>query len=406
MKVTINEGLKLIKEKVKKGGFEIVSLEESLNRICAQDLKAKFNLPRFNNSAMDGYAIKLNDAGKKVKVVDTILAGEDKDITLKESQAIKIMTGAKIPKECEAVVPFEDIEIQDDFIILPKNIKKYANVRMAGEDVKKDEEIINDGEKIDPYKIALLASQGYSYIKVYTKPKVAIFATGKELKMHHESIKEHQIYNSNAPMLYTRVKELGCEANLIETSDDDKESIKNIIKNLLKFDLIITSGGVSVGEADFTKKAFLELGAKIVFDKVDIKPGKPTTFATFDNTYVLNLPGNPLAAAINFEIFGRFIINILRGKKEIYQNYIDAILKEDIKNRPKREVAIPGFFDRKYFIPSKKRGPGMVTPLSKANGYIVLYRDVESLKEGSRVKFIPIKFEFTAKEKKDFFTYC
>ena len=181
--------------------------------------------------------------------------------------------------------------------------------------------------------------------------------------------------------------------------------MENILKNLLKFDLIITSGGVSAGEADFTKKAFLELGANIVFDKVNIKPGKPTTFATFDNAYVLNLPGNPLAAAINFEIFGRFIINILSGKKEIYQNYIDAILKEDIKNRSGREVVIPGFFDGKYFIPSKKRGSGMVTPLSNANGYSVLYRDVESLKKGCKVKFVPIKFEFTAKEKKDFFTY-
>lgn len=404
MKVTITKGLKLIEENIKKTGFEIVSLEESEGRICAQNITANFNLPRFDNSAMDGYAIRLSDVRKKIEVIETILAGEDKNITLKENSAVKIMTGAKIPNGCEAIVPKEDVKIEGDFIILPENIKKDANIRKAGEDIKKNEEILKDGEKIDSYKIGLLASQGYSYIKVYKKPRVAVFATGKELKMHYEKIEPHQIYNSNAPTFLTRAKELGCEVGFIGSSDDDKESIKKLILDSLDFDLIITSGGVSVGEADFTKEAFLELGAKTVFDKVEIKPGKPTTFSMLNNTAILNLPGNPLAAALNFEIFGRFIINILSGRDDIYQDYIEATLKEDIKNKPGREVVIPGFFDGKYFTPSKKRGPGMVTPLTKANGYIILQRDVEILKKEKKVKFIPIKFEFLTKEEKDIFS--
>lgn len=404
MKVTITKGLKLIEENIKKTGFEIVSLEESVGRICAQNLTANFNLPRFDNSAMDGYAIKFSDARKKIEVVETILAGEDKNIILKENEAVKIMTGAKIPKGCETVVPKEDVEIDGEFIILPANIKKYANIRKAGEDAKRGEEILKIGEKIDSYKIGLLASQGYSYLKVYKKPRVAVFATGKELKMHYERVEPHQIYNSNAPTFLTRAKELGCEVGFIGSSDDDKESIKKLILDSLDFDLIITSGGVSVGEADFTKEAFLELGAKTVFDKVEIKPGKPTTFSMLNNTAILNLPGNPLAAALNFEIFGRFIINILSGRDDIYQDCIEATLKEDIKNKPGREVVIPGFFDGKYFTPSKKRGPGMVTPLTKANGYIILHREVETLKKEEKVKFIPIKFEFLTKEKKDIFS--
>ncbi len=404
MKVTIEKGLKIIEDIVEKKGLEIVPIEEATGRISAQNLKANFNLPRFDNSAMDGFAVKLSDAGKKVKVIETVLAGENKEIILKENSAVKIMTGAKIPRGSEAVVPIEDVDIEEDYVTLPKEIKKYANIRKAGEDISQGETIVKAGEKIDAYTIGVLASQGYSYLKVYKRVRVGVFATGKELKMHYENIEPHQIYNSNTPVFYSRAKELGCEVSFLGSSDDDKESIKELIKKAQDFDLLITSGGVSVGEADFTKEAFLELGTKIYFDKVEIKPGKPTTFGALNKTLILNLPGNPLAAALNFEIFGRFIINKLSGREDIYQNCIEAILKEDIKNRPGREVVIPGFFDGKYFIPSQKRGPGMVTPLSNSNGYIILHREITLLKENTKVKFIPIDFEFFSKEKMNIYT--
>jgi len=404
MKVTIEEGLNIIDEIIEKKGSEILPLELATGRICSQTLKANFDLPRFDNSAMDGFAIRLEDSGKCVEVIDIILAGVDKDTEVKNGCAIKIMTGAKIPKGADAVVPIEDVKTQNGKIYLPQNIKKDANIRKSGEDVGKGEIIINQGEKLDAYKIGMLASQGYSYIKVYKKVKVGVFATGKELKMHYENIEPHQIYNSNTPTLLSRLYELGCEVTFIGASDDNKESIKELIKNSLDLDLIVTSGGVSVGEADFTKEAFSELGAKIYFDKVEIKPGKPTTLGKIDKTIILNLPGNPLAAALNFEIFGRFIINKLSGREDIYQNYLEALLKEDIKNRPGREVVIPGNFDGKQFTPSKKRGPGMVSPLSAANGYIILDRNVEILKKDSIVKFIPIKFEFYSDTKKSLFS--
>lgn len=404
MKVTINEGLKIIENIDTSKRVETLPLEEAINRICAKNYTAEFDLPRFDNSAMDGYAIKLEDANRCVKIEDTILAGENKDIKLQKNSAIKIMTGAKIPDGSEAVVPFEDVKIEDDLICLPKNIKKDANIRKAGEDVKEGETIVKKGEVLDAYKIGLLASQGYSYIKVYKKVKVGVFATGKELRMHFEKILPHQIYNSNTPTFISRAKELNCDVTFLGTVEDNLKSIKELIKNSLDLDIIITSGGVSVGEADFTKKAFLDLGAKIFFDKVEIKPGKPTTFGKIENSYILNLPGNPLAAALNFEIFGRFLINRLSNRVDIYQNYIEARLSEDIKNRPGREVVIPGFFDGKYFTPAKKRGPGMVSPLSNANGYIILKRDIEILNKESLVKFIPIKFEFYSDQKKEIFS--
>ncbi len=404
MKVTIEKGLKIIEDVVEKKGLEIVPIEEATQRISAQNLKAIFNLPRFDNSAMDGFAVKLSDAGKKVKVIETVLAGEDKEIILKENSAVKIMTGAKIPRGSEAVVPIEDATIEEDYVTLPKEIKKYANIRKAGEDIRSKDEILKIGEKIDAYKIGMLASQGYSYVKVYKKVKVGVFATGKELKMHYENIEPHQIYNSNTPVFYSRAKELGCEVSFLGSSDDDKESIKKLIKKSQDFDLLITSGGVSVGEADFTKEAFLELGAKIYFDKVEIKPGKPTTFGALNRTFILNLPGNPLAAALNFEIFGKFIINKLSGRNDIYLNYINAFLKEKIVNKPGKDIVIPGFFDGYYFTPSNKRGPGMVSPLVFSNGFIITKKDNPILNKNTPVKFIPISFDFFSEQKKDFYS--
>ncbi|WP_281951530.1 molybdopterin molybdotransferase MoeA [Nitrosophilus kaiyonis] len=406
MKVTINEALKIIKNQKFLKRIEVLPIEFVKKRVCAKDYYANFNLPRFDNSAMDGYAIKIDDAGKEVEVIKTVLAGEICEIEVKNGFAIKIMTGAKIPKGTEAIVPFEDVQIiKENKILLPKNIKKYANIRFSGEDIKKDELIIKEGDILDGYKIGVLASQGYSHIEVFKKVKVGIFATGKELKLHFEKIKPHQIYNSNTPTFLTRAKELGCEVTFLGRCDDNKESIKELILSSLDQDLIITSGGVSVGEADFTKESFLELGGEIFFDKVEIKPGKPTTFGKIQNSFFLNLPGNPLAAALNFEIFGRFIINLLSHKNRVFQNFILCKLSLDLKNKPGRNVVIPGFFDGEYFTPSKKRGPGMVSPLSESNGYIILDKDVEVLKKDRFVKFIPIKFDFFTDKLKDFYTY-
>ncbi|WP_200762747.1 gephyrin-like molybdotransferase Glp [Nitrosophilus alvini] len=404
MAVTIYEALEIIEKICKKKGTQILPIEESVGRIGAEDIEAQFDLPRFDNSAMDGFAVKISDSAKEVKVIGRILAGEESNLRVEKGIAVKIMTGARIPDGCEAVVPIEDTLDLGESVKLPENIKENANIRPKGEDVAAGETILRKGEKITPYKISVLSSQGVSYVKVYRRPTVAVFATGKELKMHYEKILSHQIYNSNTPTMLTRSYELGCDVYFAGAAQDDIESIKNFIKNMLDADMIITSGGVSVGEADFTKDAFKEIGMELFFDKVEIKPGKPTTLGKINNTIILNLPGNPLAAALNFEIFGKFIINILSGREDIYQNYIECKISEDLKNRPGREVVIPGFYDGRQFTPSKKRGPGMVSPLSNSNGFIILDRNTEFLETGNNVKFIPVNFEFLSKNFKDIYT--
>ncbi len=388
MMVSIEEGIDRILKSKTKLKTKLIPLESANNHISAKTLKATLSLPRFDNSAMDGYALK-GDA-KSYKIVGKILAGDDKDYELKSGECIKITTGAKTPKSVDTVIPQENCKILDESIEIEKSIKKGANIRREGEDIKRGEVIIQQGDKITSNFIQLLSSQGITHIEVYQAPRVAIFASGSELKMPYEELNSAQIYNSNTPYLISRVKELGCEVTFIGKSQDNLEDMKAMIENSLGHDIIITSGGVSVGEADFTKEAFKSFGFETIFEKVKIKPGKPTTLGKIGNTFVLNLPGNPLAASLNFEIFGKVLINHLSGTNKPNLKPIIAKLNQDFsKNRPVATV-IPGFFDGEYFNIAKKFGPNMVNVLNHCNGFMIVDEKIEQLKKDEIVDFLPI----------------
>lgn len=393
----IISSLQIVKNK------EIIPIEDSLFRISAEDINAPFSLPRYNNSAMDGYAIVFEDGNNTLKVVDKIFAGDEKELSIESGTCIKIMTGAKIPHNTTAIVPIEDVEHLDKKNIkITSKVSKNQHIRYIGEDILKDENILKDGDEINFAKITLLASMGITHIKVYKKPNILVFASGDELKQHYEKILPHQIYNSNTPTFVARCKELNVNVTFSKTSDDSLEGLKNIISNSLKYDLIITTGGVSVGEADFTKVAFGELGFNSLFDGIVIKPGKPTVFGKIGNSYVLNLPGNPLAAAMIFEMFGKNIIEVLKGQKAIHHNYIVAKLGKDIKENTKRVTLLAGFFDGEEFIVAKKTSPGMVSVLSACNSFIALDSGLDGLKKGQIVKVLPISWNFFTDKYKDF----
>lgn len=402
MEVTIEQALKYIYEHTLKKATKILPLEQALGMILAEDIEATHNLPPYDNSAMDGYAVKVSDASNCVKVSDTIFAGDNSDAVLKSGCAIKIMTGAKIPQGCEAIVPAEDTTSCENGVRLPDNLSKGKHIRLCGEDIKCCDSLLYKGDKLQAHQVTLLASQGISHIKVYKKPRVAIFASGSELKMHFESVEDsYQLYNTNAPALKARCEELGCEVDFIGTAKDSLEELKEHLQSALNSDLIITSGGVSVGDADYTKEAFGSFGMQTYFDKIQIKPGKPTTFGRIDNTMVLNLPGNPLAASINFELFGQSILLAMSGANEKYLNTIDAKMTEKFNLRAGRRTLLPGYFDGVNFTPSASFAPGMVRPLSDANSYIMISEECSLIKTGSMVKVLPIRFSFNSNEKKN-----
>lgn len=383
--------------------FEILPIEDCIDRICAENIFATTSLPKFNNSAMDGYAIIYGCQNIELEIIDTIFAGDDNKTLLDEKSCIKIMTGARIPSNATAIIPKEDtIKTDDNKIKILKEVQDFQHIRFIGEDIKKDDLLIKKGEVINFSKITLLASQGISHIKIYKKPKIVVFASGEELKLHYEKIESHQIYNSNTPTFLARAKELGCDVTFTGQAKDSIEAIKELIKNSLNADLIITSGGVSVGDADFTKEAFKQLNCETIFEGIQIKPGKPTVLSKIDNTYILNLPGNPLASALIFELFGRILIQKLIGAKDIQHGYILGKLDSDFKTKKGKITILPGIFDGEYFSISQKRSPGMVSTLGKCNSMIVINDMVESIKKESIVKIIPINWKFFKEDYKDF----
>ena len=406
MAISVQNAIDIISKINFNPNFEILPIENAISRISAEEIFATSFLPKFNNSAMDGYAIIYEDKENDLKIIDTIFAGDNNNRLIEKNSCIKIMTGAKIPDNTTAIIPKEDTEeLTDNKIKIIKNVKKFQHIRYIGEDIKKDNLLIDIGEEINFSKITLLASQGFSHIKVYKKPKIVVFASGEELKLHYEKIEDYQIYNSNTPTFISRAKELGCDVTFIGQAKDSIESICKLINNSLDADLIITSGGVSVGDADFTREAFNKLNFETIFDGIKIKPGKPTIFGKIKDSYILNLPGNPLASALIFELFGKSIIQKLLGTNQIYQSFIYGKLQNDFKTKKGRITIIPGFFDGEYFEISENKSPGMVSTLSKCNSMILMDDNVETLSKDSLVKILPINWKFFSDKKKDILTY-
>ncbi len=404
MALSVEEALELIYRLTQPTQTEIIPIENAIHRVISETITAQYSLPSFDNSAMDGYAVRVEDAGKTLLQSCTIFAGDGGEIRMVEDQCIRIMTGAKIPQGCEAIVPIEEVKIDGDHVTLPQTIKPSQHIRLKGEDIQSGMELIKAGTMVYAHHISLLASQGITHISVYRQPRVALFSSGNELKMHYETLGANQLYNTNTPTFAARARELGCDVVFTGTAEDTLESIQEHIRRSLNADLIITSGGVSVGDADFTKEGFNSLGFESAFQSVDIKPGKPTTFGRIGNTLILNLPGNPLAAALCFELFGQSIILSLSGRSDKYLSTLTTQMKEPFKMKKGRRSLIPGWYDGDTFAPCEKFGPGMVLPLSMANAFMMVDASVEGFEKGSSVKIIPTRWCMSSQEQNSLIT--
>lgn len=396
MTTTIDQALDIIYKSVVPTKTKLINIEDSLGYILAQDIIATHNLPPYDNSAMDGYAISSSISGDTRVLKGSIFAGDSDNFSIKDDETLKIMTGAKIPYGCDCVVPIEQVELDGNIIKILKPYKQNQNIRESAEDIKSGITLLSSGTKLYAHHIMLLASQGISHIVVHKKPRISMFASGNELKMHFESVEQHQLYNTNTITTYLRSKELGCEVEFLGTARDSFEDIYRFIASSLDSDLVITTGGVSVGDADLTKEAFAKFGYEIYFDSIEIKPGKPTTFGKINNTYILNLPGNPLAAMLNFELFAKSIILALSANKDKYLGILEVRLDNDLSIGGKKTTILPGVYDGKSFYAMTKLSSGMVKPMSDANSFAIVSKDAKELKKGDIIKILPTRFEFNS----------
>ncbi|AFH50509.1 Molybdopterin biosynthesis enzyme MoeA [Ignavibacterium album JCM 16511] len=399
--INYNEALEIIKHEIEKLTLhtEDIDILESYNRILAEDVVADVDLPPFDNSAVDGYVIKYSDR-KEWKIIGEISAGNFSSFNLTENDAVLITTGSKLPSNADTVIPIEDVEVNSDLLKLKENVffKKGMNIRTLGNDLKKNEIAVHRYTKNDAKTIAVLASCGKEKVKVFSKLKAAILATGDELIPINEKPAGDKLRVSNIYSLYAAIKEINHTVINLGFTKDDKEIITQKVKAALEMDidLFITTGGVSVGKYDFLKDIFEEQGVKQKFWKVNIKPGKPIYFGVYEKDekriLVFGLPGNPVSSLVNFYVFIKPAIEFLFKQDEIKN--ITATLQNDLKKKDgKRHFSRGILFEEKgeWKVTSEfSQSSGNLVEMSRANCLIEIEEERVNPKKGERLKCILI----------------
>jgi molybdopterin molybdotransferase len=395
--ISFEEALNNILSHIRPLGLEKVPLLESLGRVIGEDAFAGRDIPPLDNSAMDGYALRFGDIRKasknspiRLEVTGDLPAGYISKKTVGRMQAIRIMTGAPVPKGADSVIPVEDTKKEDGFVLIYKAIPPGENIRKAGEDVRKGDCIISTGDVIRPAEIGMLASIGRSSVSVYQKPLVAILCTGDELVDVDEYMEEGKIISSNSYTLAAQVKECGGVALQLGIAKDRKEEIKEKLRQGIRADVLVSSAGVSVGDYDFVKDVLGELGMEMAFWQVAMKPGKPLAFGTIQGKPVFGLPGNPVSSMVSFEQFVRPSLLKMMGYDHIFRPVVEAILQEEIQKKPGRRHFIRAFVSFRegaYFARTTgDQGSGILRSMVKANGLIIIPEGQEIARAGEKVK--------------------
>lgn len=396
--INIEEALNIIKKETKILGTEKLDLISSLNRVLAEDIYSKDNLPPFDKSAMDGYAINSDDtlncnnsnSSIHLKVNGLIKAGDYFEGKLKPNEAIKIMTGAPLPKGADAVIQIEKVSYSGDEIILSEFVKPNTNIIKMGEEIKIGELALKKGTVIRPAEIGLLASLGYSSARTYIIPKVCIMSTGDELQDINSPIEKGKIRNSNEYSLLALLKNLGIDAISLGIASDNKEVLKEkILTAMSTSNIIITSGGVSAGDYDFIEDVLNEIGATIKINSIAIKPGKPVTFAVLNNRLFFGLPGNPLSLITTFEEFIKPTIKNMMGINDLNDELFKVIAGDNFKTKKQRRKYIYAEIINRngkyYAYDIGSQCSNHLMTISRSNGIIIIPEGVDKVNIGEEL---------------------
>ena len=411
--ISVEEALEKILSSISVLGNEECSLLESLGQVLAEDIYSAIDVPPKDNSAMDGYAVRSSDIKgasqqnpRILRVIDIIVAGDTPKKSVEPGTAMRIMTGAPTPRGADCVIEFEATDETQRTLTaqgMPSEIgimheeDPGANIRKAGESIRKGDLVLAQGTLIRPSEIGVLASLGRSKIKVIRRPLVAILATGDELTSLGEPLTEGKIYNSNTYSVAAQVSREGAVAKLLGIALDNEASVVNKISQGLDADLLITIGGVSMGDYDVVKEVLAKQG-EIVFWKVRTKPGKPLAFGAIKRTGKgrtakdlphLGLAGNAVSCMVNYELFVRPAILKMMGKKNLAKPTVEAIMEDNIKNDDGRRVFARVIVEKRngqYFARlTGPQGSGILTSMALANGLAIVPEDQAKVKKGDKL---------------------
>ena len=374
---------------------ERLSIRATLGRVLAEDVISPVNVPQHDNSAMDGYAVRFadlkSDAESTLKIVGASFAGKPYQGTLAAGQAVRIMTGAVIPAGADSVVQQERARASADQVSVMPLPKKGTNTRSAGEDLRAGEAALKRGQPIRPAEIGMMASLGIGEVAVYRKLRVAFFSTGDELVAVGTPLGPGQIYDSNRYTIYGLLVRLGCEVLDMGVIRDTPEDVEQAFKDAAQSaDVVITSGGVSVGEADYVKQVLDRLG-EVLFWKIAMKPGRPLAYGKIGDAHFFGLPGNPVAVMVTFYQFVRDALLHLQGQtRTIPLPTQKVVCTSAIKKAPGRTEFQRGILSRdatgQWSVRTTgDQGSGILSSMSQANCFIILPTDQGNVPAGSEV---------------------
>ena len=370
---------------------KIVMLSEALGKVLAEDLHVRKNLPSFDNSAMDGYAFKIEDAGKRVEVRTTIFAGDTPKALLEKNECYKIMTGAQVPSDVDTIVPHEQCtDVTPQAVTLPKKIKKGANLRKKGEETQVGDTLFQKGTKLGAAEIALLAAQGITAVKVFLPLKIAVVSSGNEIKEPWESANEDEIYNANAFGITALLRSFGFDAVYVGSMPDDLESTTKYLSKISSYDVILTTGGISHGDADYLYRAFLANGLEPLFHGIAVKPGHPTMMGVMKNIFVMGMPGNPLTTMVMTHSLALPVLFQMQGALRVHHTATLATITQELSFRPNRTHLVLGSVKDGRFAPTNggKVGSGMLTPLAQSNAIAYFDQTCDHIAQESLVKIV------------------
>lgn len=399
-RIELEEAVSIMEENIHEiYEIEEVPLKEADGRVLGEDIYAPVNNPPFDRSPLDGYALIAEDSRNadkdnpvKLKVIDEVFAGGYSEKVLNHGEAVRIMTGAKLPKGCDAIIKQEDTNEGMDIVEIYGQLKKYDNYCFEGEDVKKGTLLMKKGDLLSYIHIGILSGMGYDKVRVKRTVKAALLVTGDEVGVTGKPLDEGKIYDSNMHIFNARLNGLGIDVTVCEIIGDDYKVVGDKIKEVIDdVDIIITTGGVSVGKKDILHEALPYIGAETLYWKVNLKPGTPAMFSIYKNKPVLSLSGNPFASLATFELLGRPILAKMSGNEKLMTKTVSALMESDFNKASKVRRFIRAYYENgNVRLNSGKHSSGVLSSMIGCNALIDIKAGTGKLSIGDEVSVILI----------------
>jgi len=393
-KLTYREAVETVIQRVRPLAEVTLPVLEARGRVLAAPAYALWDLPTADNSAMDGYAFRFagQQEGDLLTVIGVSSAGEPFVGPVPAGEAVKIMTGGVMPPRCDTVVPREEVQVTDGGIRLTAKMKKGRHVRLRCEEIERGQVLAARGDLLGPAETACLAAAGITEVTVHRSPVVALFSTGDELVDAGSVPGPGRIVNSNSLLLEGLLIEEGCEVLPLGIVRDSRDDLEAKIREGMRADLILSTGGVSVGDHDYVKDVYKGLGMELAFWKVRIKPGKPVLFGLLGGKPVFGLPGNPASAGTTFELFVRPALRRLKGQSRVFHPRLRVILERDVKGGEKRERflwgSLRGEGGRYFFTPSGRQCSGQNLTMKAAQALLPVPAGSDAMSAGSEAEVL------------------